>query len=194
MVVSFASLGLVDPGRKHVFGRLSQEKRDMVVVMMVDKINRSVRQLIFYTSEEQYNTPKKPYVDELYILCFAFFSTHYVKWRRERQDAYEDTNLVFSFMCDEAIKHFKGDFPFQANPETADDLREAIGGEVLGKRVLDYLFAFQQLTSNIDTGRKWVGENMPGLSGGAGEAMAGAMATKLVGNPFLDLVTERVFD
>ena len=77
-----------------MFGRLNEAKRAKAVSLMDEMVNFIAKMLITWSSKEEFFiTPKKPFVDELYILSSMAKYLPHISWRKKRQDAWEDVLL-----------------------------------------------------------------------------------------------------
>jgi hypothetical protein len=172
-----------------MFGRLNEAKRAKAVDLMTNMVHEIAKTLIAWSTEKEFfQTPKKPYVDELYILSTGAIYSPYIEWRKKRQDAFEDILLSSTNVYSDVYEKYGGDgseWPMKCSASSAGDLLSSIGN-LVDERYREFSISANQQLANIDSEIRKSRRNNdfdPEMTGRLNAA-----------HPFNDLVIQRLFD
>jgi hypothetical protein len=172
-----------------MFGRLNEAKRAKAVSLMNNMVHEIAKTLIAWsTDKEFFQTPKKPYIDELYILSTGAIYSPYIEWRKKRQDAFEDILLSSTNVYSDVYENYGGDgseWRMKCSASSAGGLLSSIGN-LVDERFREYSIAANDQLANVNAEIK----KSRGQSDLSSELFARMNAT----TPFNDLVIRRLFD
>ena len=176
-----------------MFGRLSEEKRVEAIALICETTDNLAELFINWTSNEDWDpnftclTPKKAYMDELYILCSMPTCLPYLAWRKKRPDAYEDVSVFLEHTFSTIHEKYGSDWPFRIkteNPSTS--LPTFI--DLMDERLKEYEIAWHDELVNREAEIRKSRYKLGGSHDG--DLLASAMAN----TPFKDLVILRLYD
>lgn len=135
-----------------MFGRLSEAKRARAVDLMNEMVHDIAKTLVAWSTEKEFfQTPTKPYIDELYIVSSVAIYLPYTVWRKGRQDAHEDVLLSLCNVYSEVYRKYGGEgslWPMKGHAHSEGDLLVSIGN-VIDERFKEYTIAGSDQSAGI---------------------------------------------
>jgi hypothetical protein len=176
-----------------MFGRLNDQKRSTAVRWMRELTETTADILIYWstgTGAFIFTTPKKPYIDELYVLISVTTAFPYLGWRKGRADAYEDLKTYYDQTFSDVYKKYKADWPFRITVDGEKLFLDSVY-ELVDKRVKQYEAAWHDEIVNLSAEfQKWSHSHS-----GAGNPEADwVIGTLMAERPFAKLAVRILFD
>jgi len=130
-----------------MFGRLSEKKKKAAINLMVETTETLSRTLIIWAAGE-FKTPKKPYIDDLYLFCSAMPSNNYLVWRKMKSDAHFDIKKFIELIFTHVFQEHKEKSPFRSETQYLDDFLAEIHARMDGN-ILKIETALRDEVNNI---------------------------------------------
>jgi len=130
-----------------MFGRLSEKKKKAAINLMVETTETLSRTLIIWATGE-FKTPKKPFIDDLYLFCSAMLSSNYLAWRKLKSDAYIDIKRFVDLIFAHVFQEHKENSPFRSEKQNLDDFLAEIHTRMDGN-ILKIEAALRNEVNNI---------------------------------------------
>ncbi len=180
-----------------MFGRLSEKKRAQAIVLMNESTVHLARKIIVWSTSENFGegfvndfkTPTKPMIDEVFILASFPIAQPYLSWRKNRADAYEDIKAYFDITFSDAFSTYHDDWAFRIQASAPGDFVSSVY-DTIDVRYTSYETAWHHEMVNVDAEYKKMRHDSSLSPHPSDLAFAWASADQ----PFRDLVIKNLFD